>query len=75
MDNVNHAIFVKKVVAGDGFMKWVGAVPNVHTSYVVGDSTDNRERVLDRQHCCWSEIASDLDTRVGGFGKQLLALV
>ena len=26
MDSVNHAVYVKEVVAGDGFMKWIGAV-------------------------------------------------
>ena len=75
MDSVNHAISVKEVVAGDKFMKWVGAVRNVHASYAVGDSTDNWERVLDGQLCYWSEIASNLDIGVSNFGKQLLALV
>jgi hypothetical protein len=42
LDSVNHAVSIEEVVAGDGFMKWVRAVPNVDASYAVWDSARNR---------------------------------
>lgn len=74
-DGVDHAVSVEEVVPSDGLVEWVRAVADVDALNAFGDFSGHREGLMRRVLRHGGEVASDLDTRVGGFGEWVLPLV
>ena len=75
LHNMDHVIPVEEVVPHDGLIEWVRAVADVDALNAFGDFSGHREGLMRRVLRHGGEVASDLDTRVGGFGEWVLPLV
>lgn len=71
-DGVDHAVAVEQVVSGGGLEERVGPVAEVDAVNAVGNGSGDRKVVLHRVLRDGSEIAGDLNSWVGGFGKWML---
>ena len=74
-DGVDHAVSVEEVVPSDGLVERVRAVADVDALNAFGDFSGHREGLMRRVLRHGGEVASDLDTWVGGFGEWVFAFV
>ena len=75
LHDVDHVVAVKEVVPCDGLVEWVRTIANVDAFNGVRDFSNHREELMRQVLWHGGEVASDLDTRVGGFGEWVLPLM